>query len=294
MKKLFLVMALSLVVTTGLKAQIADNLERFSEQNGKGYIQPLVNGLAVSMNRGWYQNGDIPVLGLRLRLTVSAMIAPVPDDDRTFTATTEGVFSPTQTAEAPTIVGSENSTSVGGSGGTLYTFPGGLNLSATGFAVPQLTIGSFLGTEVTIRYLVVELGDTEMGDLKIQGYGLRHSISQYIPLFPIDVSFGVFYQNIDVGDELLKFTALHYGVQASRGFGPLLIYGGAGFDNSTANIKYLFDDGVNTTTLEYELKGDDGIEITAGLGLNLFLIRFHGDVTFGIRTVFTAGVSIGL
>lgn len=290
--KLF-ILVLVLFIGTSLNAQIEDNLQRYAEDNGKGYIQPLVNGLAVSMNRGWYHSGHVPELGLRLKVGVVGMVAPVLDKDRTFVSSTEGVFNPSTTAKVPTIVGSEESVTVTGTGGTKYTFPGGLNMDMTGFAVPQLTVGSLLGTEATVRYFAAELGDTEIGDVKLIGLGVRHSLSQYLFYSPIDVSLGVFWQSIKVGDDLLQFKTLYMGLQASRGFGPLILYGGVGYDQSTASINYEYTDANQNTLLSYDMKGDDGIEYTMGLGLKILLVHLNGDFTFGKRTVYTVGLSIG-
>jgi hypothetical protein len=281
------------MTSTG-SAQLEENLERYSEENGTGYLKPLVDGLGASMNRGWTQGADIPVLGLRLRLSAHAMLAPVPDDDKTFAATTQGQFSPQQTAQVSTVVGSEKATSITGQGGTIYSFPGGFNINSLGFVVPQLTVGSLFGTEITFRYFTADLDVEDLGEFSLTGYGLRHSISQYFPLFPVSLSAGFFYQNISIGDDLLDFSTLYYGVQASKKFGVLLLYGGLGFDNTNANILYTFDTGVETAILNYEIKGDNGMQITTGLGLNLLFARIYGDVTFGQRTILSTGISLGL
>jgi hypothetical protein len=290
----FLLLGVLLFFQSQARAQIEENLKRYSEANGKGYIQPLVNSFGASINRGWYQSGKVAAVGLKLRISVIAMMAPVLDKDKTFMATTEGAFHPKQTVEAPTIVGSEKSTTVTGTGGTMYTFPGGLDLSVTGFAVPQVTVGSFMGTEASVRYFVAQLGDSEIGNLELVGFGIQHSLSQYLLLSPVDFSVGVFWQSVTLGEDLLKFKTLHVGAQASRPFGPLIVYGGAGFDNSNAAINYTFTDGNTTTVLDYDLDGDNGLQITAGLGLNFILLHLNGDVTFGSRTVYTLGISLGL
>lgn len=283
-----------LLFTSNSPAQIEETLKRYTQNNGKGYLQPLVDGLGTSMNRGWYQTAHIPKIGLRLRLSITVMMAPVLDEDKTFTATTEGIFTPVQTATVPTIVGSEKSVDVFGTGGSLFAFPGGFDMNMTGFAVPQLTIGSFLGTSATVRFFSAELGDTELGNIELAGYGLNHSLSQYIPLFPFSVSVGAFWQNVNVGNGLVEFTTAHYGLQASKGFGLFQIYGGAGYDKTDATIDYQFTDGVQTYNLDYEMEGDNGLEMTIGAGFNLFILRVYGDFSFGKRSVYTAGLSLGI
>ncbi|MBN2413608.1 hypothetical protein JXQ31_18160 [candidate division KSB1 bacterium] len=274
-------------------SQIEDNLKRYTGKNGEGYISPLVNGLSVNINRGWYQTAKLPVLGLRFRIGTVAMIAPIPDKDKKFMATPEAPFQPKTPVEASTIVGSEESVTVTGDGGTVYPFPGGLNMNVTAFAAPQVSIG-FLGSEAIVRYFSIEMGDSEAGKLSVFGLGVRHSISQYLILFPVDITIGAFWQKIDVDKDLININTLHYGVQASRGFGPLTVFGGIGFDNSNASVSYTYEDEDTTKPIELDIKGDNGIEITSGLGLNMAIIHLSAEAAFGTRTAFAVNLSFGL
>ncbi|MBN2355485.1 hypothetical protein JXO59_05190 [candidate division KSB1 bacterium] len=283
-----------LLFSTLLYGQIEENLERYSGDNGKKYIKPLVDGLGVSMNRGWYGTAKIPGVGLRIRLGVVAMVAPVLDRDKTFEATTQGDFHPVQTVDAPTVVGSEESVTVIGTGGTQYVFPGGLEMNATAFATPQLTIGCVYGTELMLRYFMAELGDSEIGKLSLTGIGLRHSIDQYIPLSPVHLAVGVFWQKIELGDELLSFSTLHIGAQVSRSFGLFELYGGIGYDNSSVKLQYSYNTGSEDLDIDLDMDGDNGLQVTAGFGFNLFILHISGDCTIGTRTAYCLSTSIGL
>jgi len=281
------------ILSSVVSAQIEDNLKRYTGKNGEGYVKPLINGIGVNTNRGWYQTAKIPGLGLRFRIGLVAMVAPVSDKDKTFMATPEAPFSPRTPVEASTIVGSEESVVAQGDGGTIYPFPGGLNMNATAFAAPQVTLG-FMGSEAIVRYISLEMGDSEVGKLSVFGLGVRHSISQYLILFPVDISIGAFWQKIDVDEDLINITTLHYGVQASRGFGPLIIYGGLGFDNSSASVKYTYEDEVTKQQIEFDVDGDSGLEITTGLGFNLAILHLSAEAAFGTRTAFALNLSFGL
>jgi hypothetical protein len=176
----------------------------------------------------------------------------------------------------------------------VYYFPGGLNMNVSAFAVPQLTIGSILGTELIGRYIAADLGDSDLGQLKLAGAGIRHSVSQYIPLFPIDVSIGAFWQKINVKEDMLVFNNLHYGVQASKGLGLLTLYAGAGYDKSTASVKYEYSGEGEPVKLEYDMKGDDGLQMTVGIGLNMMIVHLNGDYTFGQRQALSVSAAVGL
>ena len=57
-----------------------------------------------------------------------------------------------------------------------------------------------------------------------------------------------------------------------------------------------YEDQVNNITLPVELDvdGDTGMEITAGLGLNLVFIHLSADASFGARTAFAINAAFGL
>jgi len=292
--KIVIVALLSLFLLSNLIfAQVEDNLARYQGANGEGYIKPLVSGLTANMNRGWFQSAKIPVMGIRLRLGVVAMMAPVPDDDKTFKATTTEPFTPQQTVAVSTVLGDEKSVYATSTSGAVYPFPGGLNMNVTAFAAPQLSIG-LMGSEIIGRYFAAELGDSDIGDISLLGFGVRHSISQYLVLFPVDISVGAFWQSIKVGDDLLDMKSLHYGVQVSKDFAPLVLYGGLGFDNGSAKVKYTYEDAFTTIPVDLDVKSDTNVEITAGVGFNFAFINLTTEAAFGSRTAFAANLSFGL
>jgi hypothetical protein len=298
-KSLFLLTILFCMIFAGslFSIVIEDNMEAYTEENAVGYVKPLIEGLGANMNRGWYHSAKIPKNGLRLRIGLAAMVAPMTDKDKTFEATTEGDFTPQQTEEVPTAVGAEENVTVQGSSGS-YVFPGGLDISMIPFAAPQVTIGAVMGTEATLRLFnsswLSLMDESDIGEISLLGLGVRHSISQYIPLCPIDIAAGFFYQSIDVGDGLIKFTTSHIGVQASRGLGPLLLYAGIGLDNSNAKIEYEYIEGNDHYEISMDIDGDNGVQMTAGLGFNLLILHLNIDASFGVRTAYSAGVHIGL
>lgn len=299
-KSFFLLITLLCILFTSslLFGQIQENLEIYSQTNAEGYIKPIVDCLGVNMNRGWYHSAKIPKFGLKFRFGLVAMLAPFMDKDKTFTATTEGTFKPRTDAEVSTVAGSEKSVEIKGTGETTFAFPGGLNMTGIPFVAPQLTVGYFMGTEATLRLFdtawLGKMGDTEIGDISLFGIGVRHSIDQYIPLCPVDIAAGVFYQRISVSDDFIKFTNLHIGVQASKGLGPLLVYGGLGYDNSNATMEWSYHGEFGDFEYSVDIAGDNGIEATAGLGFNVFILHLNADISFGRRLAYSAGLHFGL
>ncbi|MBD3368330.1 MAG: hypothetical protein GF405_09215, partial [Candidatus Eisenbacteria bacterium] len=198
-------------------AQIEDQISAYTGDNAEGYLQPLADAIGADLNGGLWSSAYIPPDGFHLSLDTRIVAVLFSDDDETFDATTEEGFSPEQTIAAPTVVGSGDAVVVQGDGGTSFAFPGGFSLNSFTLAVPQVRIGSVRGTEALIRYIALDTGDVELGNVSLYGFGLRHSISQYIdePV-PADIAAGFFWQKFTLGDELIDATAFTVGVQASK------------------------------------------------------------------------------
>ncbi len=76
---------------------------------------------------------------------------------------------------------------------TFALYPGNA-LDVMPAGVPQLEIGSLWGTEALIRFIPpVNLGET-VGDFSFWGFGLKHSVSQYIKNIPFDMALQAVYQ----------------------------------------------------------------------------------------------------
>jgi hypothetical protein len=207
--------ALVLLVSVPVSAQIGDAISAYTDANAEGYLEPLARAIGANLNSALFHSAHVPEGGLHISLELGLMAVLFSEDDETFMATTEMGFSPETTVEASTVVGPIDAIIVPGDGGTTFAFPGGFDLASFALAAPQIRIGSFKGTEAIIRYLVYDTGDIEIGDVDVQGYGLRHSISQYIPGLPVDIAAGFMYQSFKLDEGLIDATSFSFGAQAS-------------------------------------------------------------------------------
>lgn len=280
-------------------AQISDQLTAYTGDNAIGYLQPLANAIGADLNSGLYRSAHIPETGLNINLEIRVMSVLFADDDRTFTGTTESGFSPEQEAEAPTVVGSGESVSISGDGGSTFTFPGGLDLHSFTLGVPQLRIGSFRGTEALIRYIALDIGETDIGKVSLYGFGLRHSISQYLgPTFPVDVAGGFFWQSFslgggDSGDDLLSSSALSFGVQASKSFAIVEPYVGVSMDRFSMEASYESEASGTPEQVDLDFETDTSFRLTAGLNLSLGLVSANAEYSIAGQNTFALGLSFG-
>jgi hypothetical protein len=247
---------------------IEDYLSSYTGANATGYLQPLVDAIGADLNSGLYNSAAIPKKGVSVKLELIAMTALFKDEQSTFTATTESGFSPEQTVEASTVVGPEASTIISGDHDAQYAFPGGFNLQTFSLAVPQVRVGFTSGTEILVRFMAGEIGDTEIGDLKLYGGGARHNISQYFGEdFPVELAAGAFWQQFEQGGDLMQTTALSFGIQASKKVGVLESYVGLMAESTQLELKYTSN--ASGTPEDTEVSFDSGTNLAGTLGIKV-------------------------
>jgi hypothetical protein len=288
-------LGLAVLLVAGLAppvaAQLADNLGALTATNAKGYLAPLPDALSGTMNAAVFQSGRVPKRGFDFRLGVKVMGIAFSDDDKTYTPSDPPGFTSLAPVQAPTVIGSNLAVLQQGQGGTSLYHPGGFDIGEFALAVPQLSVGSVLGTRAVVRYIALDLGDSELGDFKLLGLGGQHSISQYLPGLPVDLAVGVFYQTFEIGDDLVKTSALHLDVTGSKRFRYLEPYVGVGFDRLDMDAKYESD--ATGETIEVNFDPVNSPHLTAGCALLLPVVKLHGELNLAATNGAAVGLSFG-
>lgn len=134
-----------------------------------------------------------------------------------------------------------------------FTLPKGSGLDVMQFAVPQIEIGSYYGTELLIRYIPkINYGET-IGDFGFYGIGIKHSISQYFFDFDQERSFDLAvqfaYQNSTLdnifGETNAKLTSnaniLNFNIQASKNIEDIVdVYTGLSFEQIDIKADFVY------------------------------------------------------
>jgi hypothetical protein len=278
------------------RAQLEDNLTSLSDEQVQGYLGPLVTGLSACLNSGIFKSGNVPTTGFNLTVDIKAAYMSFSDEDRVFTTPALPGYPSTQ---APTVVGDEGSVAVDhetlGSSAQ-FVYPGGFDMAHFGVAVPQVTIGSVLGTRAMFRYISLSLGDEgeDLGDFEMLGIGGQHSVSQYLPGIPVDVAVGAMWQTFKIGDGIVDASALALNVTGSRKFGAVVSfepYVGVGLDTFNMDAKYETNNG-EEIKVEFDRQSDP--HVTLGAGINLPVIKIHGEFDIAAQTGFAGGLSFGI
>jgi hypothetical protein len=289
--------ALTMVLASPGLAQLDANLGALTPENVKGYLEPLPKALSTTLNMAEFQSARIPFAGFNLTVGVHAMGVTFADKDKTYLpADPQGFTHTGNTLPASTVVGSRLSTAQPGQGGTTLYNPGGFDISQFVIAVPQVSIGSVLGTRALVRWVQFDAGDSELGKIKLFGVGVQHSLSRYIKGLPFDLAAGGMYQTFELGkNKLIDTKAFHGEVTASR---KVLLwvqpYVGVGYDTFSMDVNY--DQTVGGTNQSYKVKFDDqnSFHGTAGVLLGFPLVKIHAQVDTAKETGAAVGLRFGI
>jgi len=328
MKKAFLSLLL-IVMITALFAGVQEKLEQFGKDNGMVYVKPLVTAFGTTMNTGLFNTANV-LKPFTFGLNVNTMLAFVPDEDKIFTAVRPDlcIEHPTtgeliylyedEELESATVFGENGATFVHNTdlnnpillallglsqedvNSLDISLPNGANLPAVPFLMPQFNLGLPFGNEIMVRgFPKVEI-NKDIGDFGFWGVGIKHSISQYIPLIPIDVAVQAAFQNLYVGD-ILTFTNFNANLEVSKKLLMWTLYTGVGYDKTNVSAEYDYTyQTINESneiedveqTIKFDVDGENEIRATAGFRFSFLLLKLYADYTVSKYSVFNAGIGV--
>lgn len=281
---------LFIVPLAGRAQSLQSTLQQFSSDAVKGYIQPAGDLFGANMNAGVFHSADISKTGFHLSFDIVGMVSMVGDKQRTYTVSSPPNFTPA-TFQTATIFGGKAGVVTDPSGLTYHgTVDGLLDTKAVPLAAPQLTIGDIFGTRAMIRFIATPAMDN-FPSATLWGIGVQHSISQYVPFLPVHIAAHVFYNKFTFGD-LINFTGTSIGVEASKSFSILTVYGGLAWEKSTMELKYTPDDAA-FPPVDVTLNGANNFRALVGVGLHIVFFSIFADANFGSITNFSAGIGFG-
>jgi hypothetical protein len=167
------------------------------------------------------------------------------------------------------------------------------------FGAPQVTLGTLLGTQVTVRYMP-KYTVTNFGDLSWTGFGIQHNLGYWLPIPFVDVAASFYTQKLKI-DPLFEMKGTSFGLNVSKqlGFGFLNVtpYAGYMFEKSKFTVHYTapasaFDPslGIAPPTVNIEIDGKNTSRLVLGLSIRLLIININADYNIGKYKSFTGGV----
>jgi hypothetical protein len=270
-----------------------DAVEQLNSDNVKGYLQPWVTSFGSDLNSGFYHTADIGTLGLTLRIDFIGMGTFIGDKQKKYK--TKNPFDGSE-VETASIFG-ELGTTVSPDSLVSYQFQNGqVKTSFIPFAVPQLTVGDLYGTQGVIRFIQLPEMDN-IPKVSLLGFGVRHNISRYIPAVPLDISAGLFYQTLDIGD-LFEASTFMIGAQASKSFSVLTLYGGIQYESISMDINYVYQGTIPgytppDTKISLSIDGESQFRGTVGFNLQLLAFNLFADINLGSAISASGGFGFG-
>lgn len=305
---------------SGLRAQsVSRSIQLLAARDARLYLHPVTTGIGASLNSGWYRSARVHP-PLHFDIGIAAMGALVPSVDNTFrpilpdTLTFEGSlyrnpYGAGRGPATPTAVGPGKGITIDPQGdfrqaliaagkdpaSYALPFPDGYDIPAVPMAVIQARAGLPFGNELTLRWLPSVTVDRDLGTVKSFGVGLKHSLTHWLPGFPIDVAVEGGLQSLHVGDYLTG-SARNAALIVGRDFSVLSLFAAGELEHSDVTIRYTVDnpnlpqDQLHVTVHD---QGDNSSRLVAGLSLDFLILKLSAAYTRSSYNVVSAGISFG-
>lgn len=296
MKKTILALITSALFALQLNAQIQprttieDYLDAYLGTNARPYLQPLADLVTSNIHTGVWDWAAISKDKLYVKIKAQGMMSIPIEDMRDFSGTTSGDFTPVTTVNAPTIIGDESAIIITGDNNNTYVFPGGYDLNELILGTPQLTIGGFLNTEISGRFLAIPFNNN-IGDVDLWGLGIRHSLSNYFEDSPIDLSVGYFHHHLHAGNYLNSNQNL-YSLMIGKS-GPVLSgHISANYQTGLHNVDYMYEDGATQYDVNMDVENSHPWLWEVGAGMKLGPVMINGAVSYSYFPTFALGAGL--
>jgi hypothetical protein len=298
MKKMSVIL-LSFLFISSTYSQIGVKLSSLPPLEVSEYIKPAATWLGTVLNSGTYYDADVPET-FGFKFNIIGMWTYIPDDQKSFkpNPNIEGIDNLEPTA---TIFGSKSSYYLSKNG--FFTYPAGFALNAVPGGMYQVS-GSFFNTELMLRfYPSSKYEDDQVG---LFGFGIKHEISNHIPLLPVDISVQLLYNhftfehnNGDIEDfTAIKSNNIAFNVHASKTLASFFIaYAGLQYESSSMDLEYYFEDPndlypeIADQKHKLKIDGENSFRFTLGSALKLGYFVLNADVNLTKLTTFTVGLS---
>jgi hypothetical protein len=291
-KKLTFVVVIFCLITGKAFSQLDDRFGSIDENDIINYAKPMVTTLGTGLNSGGFHTAEVAKI-FGFSIGIKAMMIFIPNDQMTFNPKLPAGYRSGQ--PSATIWGDKGGIYSGPFG--FVTYPDGFNQTSIPFGVPQAAISTF-GTELLVRFIPsIKINENEFNFL---GIGVKHSISQWIPLIPVDVAVQVLYNKLEVTN-LISSTNLAFNAHASKSLGVFTAYGGLQYESSNFKLDYTINGDPasgnpllrNDRKISVDINGDNRFRIVIGGALNLAFLTLSADYSLGSQSVFTGGLTFG-
>jgi hypothetical protein len=276
--------------TASAQSDVQKTLQQYAADEVKGYIQPFGDLFGANLNAGLFRGADIAGTGFHMKVEIVGIASMVGDAQKVYMANAPAGFNPA-TFQTATIFGGTGAQVTDATTALVYRGSDGIfNTTFFPDATLQLTLGNIYGTRASLRFITTP-AMSGLPKATQWGIGAQHSVSQYFPVIPLEVAAHVFYNKFTFGD-LIDLSGYSIGVDASKSFSILMVYGGLSVESSTMNLTYT-PSNATIPAVSIDLDGANKFRATVGLSLNLAFFSVFADANFGSVTNYAAGIGFG-
>jgi len=287
MKKYLLLLLCLLFYSSNTFSQVEDRFTFLNESEVGKFTKPLATTIGTALNSGAFHSAHVAKL-FGFSLSFKGMMVMIPSDQKTFNPTLPAGY--TADKSTATIYGEKDGGSLYGGPNGYIAYPGGIGESNIPLLFPQASI-SMLGTEAMVRYMPnLKVGETEVS---LFGVGLKHSVSQYFILLPVDIAVQVLYNSFKVKD-LVDVSNIAFNAHVSRSFGLFTAYGGIQYESTKFDLNYTFkgnSSDIKSREIKASVDGDNNIRMTVGAAVKLAIFVLNADYSLGSQSTLTGGLT---
>jgi len=241
----------------------------------QGYMQSFATAMGTSVNGTSFHSARVNFFP-HVEIGINAVYISVPDEARYFLYNGQ---------ERQTFFGplSNELDDISGSGMSSFTIP-----------QIQLDLGMFSYFQASLR--VTRYNISEMGEISLLGLGVKYGLSDLVSIdfIPLEVSVQAFYHAYSIEDWLSSGSfAINLQNSARLAFLPVEIFAGLGYERVSLKIKSDNLPGIGENAAgDIPIDGKNGVRITLGAGLQVWLINMHAEYNYGFYNSAGGGLSI--
>ena len=308
---------------TQAQDDLGDALEAVGDQYANNYTQPVTDALGANLNAGLFRTAEVggegvlPVIDIYVGVAgMGALTAGLEDsfrltDDQVQTENDRTLRIEYPNTDLPTAFGENESPGradiidqeTGMKVDEAPLPPSLIDTPIAPLGVPQVGVGTVLGTDAQLRYLP-ETNISSYGSVSLFGLSVRHSLSQYIPLSPVNVAVQGTWQSLALSgteeswnpDEIVDASGWALNAQASKDIPvlPVTFYGGVQYEQFGVDVNYTFATNGETSTIAFDQDAANSVRALAGVSVTLAVIQLNVDYALGSANAVSAGVGLAL
>jgi len=173
--------------------------------------------------------------------------------------------------------------------------------AAIGLSLPMLPIKA----EIVLRGIPEIEISKDLGSFKFFGAGAKLALDPFIPIpmFPVNIAVGGYFQTMSIGDVLTSNHSL-LSLQVGKDLNLLLlalgVYAAVGLESSNMEVEYEYlnesdpGDILNGTTIGFDIKGENKFRTTVGARIRLAVFNISADYSMGADNVVTVGAGFSI